>query len=43
MRDKRVHDYFETDYETIWLTVEEDIPELKEHITRILSATGNQD
>jgi uncharacterized protein with HEPN domain len=28
MRDKLIHDYFDVDLETVWLTVKQDIPKL---------------
>ncbi len=36
MRDKLIHDYFNTDVEIIWKAVQEDIPQLQEMITRVL-------
>jgi uncharacterized protein with HEPN domain len=36
MRDKLIHDYFGVDIDTVWLTVEKDIPELKKEIKRII-------
>ena len=36
MRDKLIHDYFNTDVEIIWKAVQEDVPQLKVMITRIL-------
>jgi len=36
MRDKLIHDYFGVDIDTVWLTVERDIPELKKEIKRII-------
>ncbi|MEM9273452.1 MAG: DUF86 domain-containing protein [Cyanobacteria bacterium P01_F01_bin.143] len=36
MRDKLIHDYFNTDVEIIWQAVQEDIPQLKMMITRVL-------
>jgi uncharacterized protein with HEPN domain len=35
MRDKLIHDYFEVDYETIWETVQQDIPVLKNQLLQI--------
>lgn len=35
MRDKLIHDYFEVDYETIWETVQQDIPVLKNQLIEI--------
>jgi len=36
MRDKLIHDYFGVDIDTVWLTVERDIPELKKEIKLII-------
>lgn len=36
MRDKLIHDYFGVDIDTVWLTVEKDIPDLKKEIKRII-------
>jgi uncharacterized protein with HEPN domain len=36
MRDKLIHDYFGVDIDTVWLTVEKDIPKLREEIIRII-------
>lgn len=36
MRDKVIHFYFGVDLEIVWLTVTEDIPELKPHIEKVL-------
>jgi len=38
MRDKLIHDYFGVDIDTVWLTVERDIPELKKEIKLIVEA-----
>lgn len=37
MRDKLIHDYFNTDVEIIWKTIQEDIPILKQMITAVLT------
>lgn len=37
MRDKLVHDYFGVDMEEVWLTVQNDIPELKVEVLKIRS------
>ena len=34
-RLKLIHDYFEVDYETIWETVQQDIPVLKTQLSEI--------
>jgi uncharacterized protein with HEPN domain len=36
MRDKLIHDYFGVDIDTVWLTVERDIPDLKKEIKGII-------
>jgi uncharacterized protein with HEPN domain len=36
MRNILVHNYFGVDTEIVWSVVEKDIPQLKEHIKRIL-------
>ncbi|MBW2369191.1 MAG: DUF86 domain-containing protein [Deltaproteobacteria bacterium] len=36
MRDKLIHDYFGVDIDTVWLTVEKDLPDFKEEIKRIV-------
>lgn len=35
MRDKIIHGYFTVDFETVWLVVKEEIPQLKPMITRV--------
>lgn len=35
MRDKLIHDYFEVDYATIWETLQQDIPTLKNQLQAI--------
>ena len=35
-RDKLVHDYFDVDFEQVWLTCQEDLPLLKRALERIL-------
>ncbi len=40
MRDKLIHDYFGVDLEKVWLTVEEDLPVLKQQILQILKDFG---
>ena len=36
MRDKLIHDYFNTDKEMIWKAVQKDIPQLKAMISKVL-------
>ena len=42
MRDKLIHDYFNTDIEIIWKTVQEDVPQLKIIISRVLADLKGQ-
>ena len=37
MRNKLTHEYFGIDIETIWDTIKEDLPELKEAVSRIIT------
>ncbi len=37
MRDVLIHDYLETDLEIVWKTVQESLPVLKNHLSRILN------
>ena len=41
MRDKLIHEYFGVNLEVVWQVVERDIPELKQHLTEILSSSGD--
>jgi hypothetical protein len=36
MRDKLAHHYFGVDLEKVWLTAQDDLPTLKEHVRQIL-------
>jgi uncharacterized protein with HEPN domain len=36
MRNVLVHDYFEVDFETVWLIVQRDLPPLAEAMREIL-------
>jgi len=38
MRDKLIHDYFGVDIDTVWLTIEKDIPDLKKEIERLIES-----
>ena len=42
MRDKLIHDYFNTDVEIIWKAVQEDVPQLKTMISRVLANLKGQ-
>jgi uncharacterized protein with HEPN domain len=41
MRDKLIHDYFNTDVEIIWKAVQQDVPQLKIMISRVLEDLRN--
>ena len=34
MRDKLIHDYFEIDVEAVWKTTKEDLPDLKQKLSK---------
>lgn len=36
MRDKLIHDYFNTDVEILWRTIQEDIPTVQRMIQEVL-------
>ena len=36
MRDELIHDYFGVDIEAVWVTVEQDIPELQADVRNLL-------
>ena len=36
MRDKLIHDYFGVDYEIIWKTIKEKLPEFRDEIIKII-------
>ncbi|MBE9139613.1 DUF86 domain-containing protein [Nodosilinea sp. LEGE 07088] len=42
MRDKLIHDYFNTDTEIIWEAVQEDMPQLKIMISKVLEDLERQ-
>jgi uncharacterized protein with HEPN domain len=42
MRDKLIHDYFNTNVEVIWKTTQEDVPQLKLMISNVLEDLQNQ-
>ncbi len=42
MRDKLIHDYFNTDVEIIWKAVQEDVPQLKTMISGVLANLKGQ-
>ncbi len=42
MRDKLIHDYFNTDVEIIWKAVQEDVPQLKIMISEVLEDLSNR-
>ncbi len=42
MRDKLIHDYFNTDVEIIWKAIQEDVPQLKILISTVLEDTSKK-
>ena len=42
MRDKIIHSYFVVDYEVVWKTIKERLPEIKPKIDAILKDLENQ-
>lgn len=42
MRDKLIHDYFNTDVEIIWKAVQEDVPQLKIMISGVLEGLSDR-
>lgn len=42
MRDKIVHHYFGVDYEAVFLTVQDDLPLLKQGILKILEEADHR-
>jgi uncharacterized protein with HEPN domain len=43
MRNVLVHDYFEVDFEAVWLIIERDVPVLEQAITTLLQNEGSRD
>ena len=43
MRDKLAHQYWHTDVEVVWKTVQEDVPKLKVMITRIIEDSSDDE
>jgi len=43
MRDKIIHSYFVVDYEVVWKTIKERLPEIKPKIEDILQELKNQE
>ena len=41
MRNKLIHQYFGVDLEVLWRTVQEDLPPLRDEISRVLAAMEN--
>jgi uncharacterized protein with HEPN domain len=42
MRDKLIHDYFNAEVDIIWKAVQEDVPQLKSMISRVLKDLESQ-
>lgn len=40
MRDRLIHFYFGVDYELVWRTIKERLPEVKRQIEQILQGAG---
>ena len=40
MRNKLIHDYLGVDYDSVWKTAKEDLPQLKEKVDSILESLG---
>ncbi len=38
MRDKLIHDYLGVDIDAVWVTVEKDLPQLKERVKAVLGS-----
>jgi uncharacterized protein with HEPN domain len=36
MRDRLIHHYFGVDYDLVWSVVQQDVPQLREHVKLIL-------
>ncbi len=43
MRDKIIHQYFDIDFNLVWLVLEDDLPDLKKKIKRILEKEKQKD
>jgi uncharacterized protein with HEPN domain len=43
MRDKIIHSYFVVDYEVVWKTIKERLPEINPKIENILQELKNQE
>lgn len=41
MRDKLIHDYFDTDIEIIWQAVQNDLPQLKRVISKVMQSLND--
>ncbi|MFA4851585.1 MAG: DUF86 domain-containing protein [Bacteroidales bacterium] len=42
MRDVLIHDYFGIDYDVVWNTINQDIPELNHELSRIIEIESKQ-
>ena len=40
MRDKLIHEYFGVDLDTVWKTVQEDVPAVRELLTKLMESLG---
>jgi uncharacterized protein with HEPN domain len=41
MRNKLIHEYFDVDIELVWEVVKKDIPELKNHIQKLIATRSS--
>lgn len=41
-RDRLIHAYFRVDLEAVWSMIENDLPELRDNVVRILAGTGER-
>lgn len=42
MRDKLIHDYFGIDYEILWKTIKDKLPQFKLEIEKLIKMFENQ-
>jgi uncharacterized protein with HEPN domain len=40
MRNRVAHGYFKVDYELVWKTIQQDLPELRKQVSALLSLYG---
>ena len=42
MRDKLIHDYFGVDYEIVWKTIQDKLPQFSNEITKLINMLAKQ-